>query len=700
MLFIVKNICLVFIFVKTILGSNICYSNNNISNYNLNYYNTLYGWNLNSNDNIASYGQKIDINKCNYYNLICNNWFTISNYYSVNTDLCNLTFHNIKLESKSVVKNNITIFNTEFIFNYIDKKYCNINYDNIIIFTRLFQTNIGIIQNQSYLYLTNNIYNNNTELSYIVLNDNFNYLKLFFKCNESSSFEESIDLYNIYNYFKYFKFNKYGDYEAVIIVYSLIILMIIFFLSINKCNKNIIKNLVNKTYKIYYIGYVNSATILFSLLYIIFWSTFLIYSFLTNDKIMARLGTWITLNISMSLFPVTRNSIWVIFFNISKERITYVHRFIATLCLISIIIKFITSLIFYDLFFLSRLINIKTGGSPLFGVISSLLFIILGLLSIIVIRKKMFEVFYYSHRILTICGVIFGILHYISTLYYLIPCLLLYFTDLIRRVNITYKSIYSKLKNIQEVENDTSYTLIHITIKNKIKTFPGCYFFLCFYNDISRFQWHPLSLVSYENDILTFCCKNIGQYSWTNRLHDNVKNNYDMLVNRNVYIQGPYANLLPKYIDNMYDNIIIVAGGIGITPMITILDDINKRYNKNQLNKLKNVRMVWVLKNTYLYISFNKYFSNLNKQLFDIHIYITQKINDFEIDSTLSLKFEDIINCHDISNKRPNIKKLLKKYTKYYKNNIVFCCGPMTLNDEIIKLCSEMNIDYSIEKFE
>ena len=405
---------------------------------------------------------------------------------------------------------------------------------------------------------------------------------------------------------------------------------------------------------------------------------------------MARLGVWITLNLATVFLPITRNSIWVIFFNISQERILHIHRFISTLCIISVIIKFIAVLILYPANFLIKIINPQTGGSPLFGTIATIIFLLCGIFAMNKIRQKMFELFYYSHRIFSISIIIFSSLHYISFLYYILPAIILYFIDLIIRYLYTTTSIYSKIQNIGD--ENYSCSLINITIQKNIKVFPGCYFFICFYKDISRFQWHPLSMVNYENNNMVFCAKNIGKYSWTGRLHDTIKNDTNILNNKYVYIQGPYGHISVNYRENKYDNINIISGGIGITPMISIIKDISILYNTGKLSKLKKVNFVWIIKYISILKYFKKYLINYNKNIFDIKVYITN---------------ENIENCNyseynydiKIINNKPDIINLLNMEYSQYKNMVILTCGPDRMTNKILRFSNEYNIDISNEIF-
>jgi len=504
--------------------------------------------------------------------------------------------------------------------------------------------------------------------------------------NNPKDFLQEDGYYN--NFLKYFNVYKIDEYLVPIISYLLFLLTLVIYLIIYK------NNLCLKIKKLK-IRSISMLNIIFFWVYIIWWIGILIYSFSEIDKgkVMIRLGNWITLNLAAVLFPTLRNSMLVILFNISHEKISYVHRILSILCIISVIIKFVVALIFYEPMFLFKIINPTTGGSPLMGTIATLLFITCGILATPIIRKKYFELFYYSHRIISLLVIVFSTLHYMSFLYYILPMTILYFIDLCIRLYHTNRSIYSKLQNVGLESVGTSSTFINITFLNEIKTFPGCYFFICFYKDVSRFEWHPLSMISYSNDTLVFCAKNLGKNSWSNRLFNIVNNNIDILTNRKIYVQGPYGHLSVNYKNEKYNNIIIIAGGIGITPMISILEDINNSYSNNELSHVKKIYFYWIITHMSLYDTFKKYFTNLNKDIFEFKVYTTKKTSITNMFSSDNLTTTFI-------NEKPNVTYILNKiFSKESKTSVVLTCGPKKLTNEVSGICNNFEVDISRELF-
>jgi predicted ferric reductase len=95
---------------------------------------------------------------------------------------------------------------------------------------------------------------------------------------------------------------------------------------------------------------------------------------------------------------------------------------------------------------------------------------------------------------------------------------------------------------------------------------PGSYALICIPNlDPS---WHPFSIASPPGSkTVTFHIKAMAKGSWTQRLHD-IARNGDKSKNLKVFMYGPYGSLTVKLDQSV--NIVMFAGGIGITPFLSI----------------------------------------------------------------------------------------------------------------------------------
>jgi len=436
------------------------------------------------------------------------------------------------------------------------------------------------------------------------------------------------------------------------------------------------------------------GTIFLCSFYFAWWIAMLTYSFMTDDngEVLFRLGVWISLNMATVLLPITRNSIWIVLFKISYIRILNIHKFMAILCIISIIIKLVLVLIYFNFNFLFIHYNPNTAGSPLAGTLSSLAMILIGVLAIPVIRRNLFELFYFSHRFLFLFSIATGIWHYILTLYYIIPTFFLYIVDICFRYLNTKKALYSHLKIIGNEDQNTSCVLMTISLLKNVETPPGSYFFLCF-RDVSSIEWHPFSLITQNHNNLTFCVKDMGKNSWVHKLKvlDMKKTLHSRLKDSVVLLQGPYGHINIDYKSEKYKYLILVAGGIGITPILSILHDINN--NISLYKHIKHVFVIWVTSHGSLVNGLNFLLVPLNKRLFSLNIYSTCK----------NIALEEKNDYFPIKNGRPKVGELITDI--FMENQIinteigVSCCGPPSLSKDVIITCAKNNIDICNENF-
>lgn len=437
----------------------------------------------------------------------------------------------------------------------------------------------------------------------------------------------------------------------------------------------------------HYYGDHSLGTIIFILIYLLWYIGLLSYSFTSKNKILIRLGHFISLNLMLNILPITRNSIWVVLFHLSHERLLIVHKVMGICCLLAVLIKLVTVIILYNI---NSLFLYDELDTSLFGTLASFSIILTSLLSLPYIRKNAFELFIYSHKFLFLITIIMSSLHSLISLYCFLPSTILYFVDLALRIFNTHKAMYSQLKIGGSGDFNTSCVFISVELDKKIKINPGSYFFIC-YNDVSKYQYHPLSVLSITEHSLTFCAKDMGEKSWTRKLKQfDFKNlsNIDKLSDKTVWLQGPYGHQTIDYNSSKYSHIIGIAGGIGITPILSILQDISDKQNRE-----KRIFLIWIVSHVSLVTPFTSYIKKLDLSFIEIKIYITQNV----------IMDTHLIPYVNIYNKRPKIDYLINEML--LENNIInteigiMCCGSKSLSQDVIDVCNIHNIDSSIEMF-
>ena len=445
---------------------------------------------------------------------------------------------------------------------------------------------------------------------------------------------------------------------------------------------------LNKNINLHYFGYHTVGVITFMILYLIWWLGMVVYCFTMDDRaeILFRLGIWIMLNTANVLLPITRNSIWLLIFKIPYLKIIHIHKYMAILCILSVLIKFITVLIYYKPDFLIVVLNTATGGSPLAGTISTFCYLILGIFSSPFIRKRFYEVFYFIHRFISLLAIATAVWHYVVSIYYILPSLLLYLIDLFMRFLNIKKGVYLTLDNVGDKAHNTKCIILNIKVNSNFNTYPGCYFLICIRN-ISSYEWHPISLIKKINNKLIFCAKDMGENTWTGKLRI-LDTDAKGLFDKEVYLQGPYGNINITYTDYKY--IFTIAGGIGITSIFSVLMHINEMNYCKKLPKLEKILFVWIVPHTSLIDYFNNYILELNHIITDIHIFVTKQ----EIDPSYPSYIKAL---------KPDIYKFVNSFIQTGsldpRDIALITCGPERLITDIKAVSNKLDIDIFCEDF-
>ncbi|CAL5328769.1 unnamed protein product [Camellia sinensis] len=123
--------------------------------------------------------------------------------------------------------------------------------------------------------------------------------------------------------------------------------------------------------------------------------------------------------------------------------------------------------------------------------------------------------------------------------------------------------------------------------------------------ELSWLQWHLFSVSSSPLDgkyHIAVLIKVLGK--WTKKLRGSILNGpkeepqeeqpLQPHSNLTVSVEGPYGHSSPYHLT--YKNLILVAGGIGISPFLAILSDILHRIKDNKPCMPRNILIVWAVK--------------------------------------------------------------------------------------------------------
>lgn len=114
---------------------------------------------------------------------------------------------------------------------------------------------------------------------------------------------------------------------------------------------------------------------------------------------------------------------------------------------------------------------------------------------------------------------------------------------------------------------------------------------------ISHLQWHSFSIISSskaDEPIMSVMIKCQGW--WTNTLYDLIQTELNKCVEKRksipIAIEGPYGPASSDFLK--HDSLLMVAGGSGITPFLSILAEIDSTTNKNKFPS--RIQLVYVIK--------------------------------------------------------------------------------------------------------
>ncbi|EGZ15301.1 hypothetical protein PHYSODRAFT_505264 [Phytophthora sojae] len=286
------------------------------------------------------------------------------------------------------------------------------------------------------------------------------------------------------------------------------------------------------------------------------------------EMVALTLGFTCIYNMAFLFLPATRNCVWMEFLNISYANGIKYHRWVGVITVLTALfhcIGYYWSWIRQGEWRENALpcfdceVGSKEGHDPwmnFFGEIALLAFLAIGLTSIPWVRRKMYNTFYSVHHLFLV-GTIFAVLHYNAILAWIFPSVMLYVI-------------------CRALSSSNGFSPVSVVVARSTAPagdFKVGQFVYINVPAISKLQWHAFTIASSPRsspDSLTILLKSLGD--WTQELvqysEDCKKDN----VLPTIYVDGYYGGSLEMY--DEYSTVCLVGGGIGVTPLFAILEDI------------------------------------------------------------------------------------------------------------------------------
>lgn len=199
------------------------------------------------------------------------------------------------------------------------------------------------------------------------------------------------------------------------------------------------------------------------------------------------------------------------------------------------------------------------------------------------IRRKVFELFYCVH-LLCCTAILASAFYHTGFLVPLIGCMT-WGIDLVVRKVIMAFCLYPRTASIRIISE--SVVEVFFPKTSNFHYNPGQYVFLAV-PKLSIFEWHPFSISSSpEQKIVTFHIRRAG--SWTSSLYDLAETEQEI----SILMEGPYGSVGVDLTSDRYKMVILFSGGIGVTPMQALCNQLMYEHNTGA-RELKKVSFVWI----------------------------------------------------------------------------------------------------------
>lgn len=321
---------------------------------------------------------------------------------------------------------------------------------------------------------------------------------------------------------------------------------------------------------------------------------------------------------------------------------------------------------------------------------------------------------------------LFRLTHYYSWVYYFISVLhswglwqytvvgmFLYAID--KWVRLTNCSTYSEQVELSERDGVTVLRLPYNTFGGY---FPGQYAFVNI-PDISMWQWHPFTISSAptpalgnaDDSYMTFHIKSMGKGTWTGALATFARAHSGMTVE--VKVDGPYGK--PEIFSDAR-SLVLVAGGIGVTPMHSLLSDLHRRVVAgHDIGRIQRVHLIWSSRSDDLFCLFARTLSEAvhepashahtqrkPKCTFSVSLHNSQK-PQASIAAEPDYPAEEALVRSLIVRSRPNLAAAISRACTDLpgprEDIMVMSCGPQALLDEASEVAFNNGCRFHAEVF-
>ncbi|RLN73660.1 hypothetical protein BBJ28_00006315 [Nothophytophthora sp. Chile5] len=468
-----------------------------------------------------------------------------------------------------------------------------------------------------------------------------------------------------------------------------------------------------------------------------------------KDRDVAGTGTLPTLAMLFVFgFAVRNNSVLLVLTGIPFERALFYHKAAAFATII------LSAL--HGLAYVLARHNDEEGDQQsraLTGIVAFGAMVLMFVLSLNVIRRKFFEFFVRVHWILFLVVLVFAVIHGAGlALVGVVPWAIDMLFRLVYRTRIYSQGSLLKPKTTDDSASSSSPSNV---LSNKrmgviardqllISKLPGDimrvsfprirkdtgevfeyeagqYAFLCI-PAISNLQWHPFTISSSPHEaMVTFHIKVLGD--WTNALMelageiDGTSSARGSPSPFDILVDGPYGSVSVDIEDpSTYSHFALFSGGIGVTPMRSIVNWLHHEHRSEGRTELKRVNFAWSVRDRELIEALvsgetwkvgerraDAYFphelltsTNSAGGVFSTEFYLTRSERDIEA-APVDQQLESCLRYGS----RPDVAAILHSVGEQAKQDgkervAVLVCGPAAMVKDVVTMSSALSREMKI----
>ncbi|KAG5472381.1 hypothetical protein LSCM1_03780 [Leishmania martiniquensis] len=300
------------------------------------------------------------------------------------------------------------------------------------------------------------------------------------------------------------------------------------------------------------------------------------------------LGQLAILFLSVLLLPVGRQSLVVSVLGVSRDGMLWFHRAVGYAMLAATVGHVVAFYVSYASFgYLLQNLNTvsnrvcKKGVFDDYSVLVAtwttwFLLIAMGVFGLSFVRRRYYELFYYTHLAATYMTLPVMVFHASAGWMYLLPGMTVFLAD--QLVRVWQRSAVVRLVHARVISEDTTELAFSVPGRwDMRRVHPGQYVLVCV-PELTALQWHPFTLtnvvdaesveaggsrVSAAGTVFYVHVKSMGPRTWTGRLYDLVRRGEEITM----AVEGPCGTPVDYH---RYDRIVLIAGGVGASPCISI----------------------------------------------------------------------------------------------------------------------------------